>query len=280
MGKFMYDMYTIIDIGAIFPYYLEVALDIHDGVMFNATSDSSFSAAFLRVFRLLRVLRVFKMARYLSWMKLFTISIKQSAPLLGMFTFIVIIIITVFACCIYYLERGVRTVVNGQHVYVTPGGQISQFSSIPDSMYWCFITMTTVGYGDMYPLSTPGMFVAAAAGISGIMILAVPITIISSNFNREYEREKKERAEQHARMQMLRNHFRRNKSGKASLTDEIENMVTHKTAQYKQRVTSMIDTSRSALIKDLEKIVKEHYDKSRQAGAGSDDGPIKRNLTI
>lgn len=261
--KFMYDIYTIIDIGAIFPYYLEVGIDVQDGVMFNV-SEASFSAAFLRVFRLLRVLRVFKMARYLSWMKLFTVSIKQSLPPLGMFTFFVAIVITVFGCFIFYLEKGVWTTVNGESMYVVASGPLagspSQFSSIPEAMYWCIITMTTVGYGDMFPLTTAGKLVAAAASLTGIFVLAIPITIISSNFNREYEREKKERAEAHAKMQMLRNHFRRRKTGFSTLADEIENMVTHKTAQYKKKVVSMIDASRSELIDEIEELVRLAYD--------------------
>lgn len=261
--KFMYDIYTIIDIGAIFPYYLEVGIDLQDGVMFNV-SEASFSAAFLRVFRLLRVLRVFKMARYLSWMKLFTVSIKQSLPPLGMFLFFVAIVITVFACFIYYLEKGVWLEVNGNSMYVVASGPLkgtpSQFGSIPEAMYWCIITMTTVGYGDMYPLTTSGKLVAAAASLTGIFVLAIPITIISSNFNREYERDKKERAEAHAKMQMLRNHFRRRKTGFSTLADEIENMVTHKTAQYKKKVVRMIDASRSELIDEIEELVRLAYD--------------------
>merc|ERR1712227_96796 len=66
--KFMYDAYTIIDIVAILPYYVELALDLGDGKLLNNLDDQAFSSSFLRVFRLLRVLRVFKMARYLSWM--------------------------------------------------------------------------------------------------------------------------------------------------------------------------------------------------------------------
>jgi len=256
--KFMYDAYTIIDILAIFPYYVDVIMDLSDGQMFNTTE--GFTASFLRVFRLLRVMRVFKMARYLSWMKLFVISFKQSAPPLGMFTFFVGILITVFGCVIYFLEKGNWTLSNGKYIYTVETGQPSQFESIPKAMYWCVITMTTVGYGDMYPLTVPGRLVAAAASLTGIFVLAIPITIISSNFNREYEREKKERLEAHAKMQMIRNHFRRKEVGFSSLANEIENMVTHKTARYKKKVADMIDESRSQLMDEIEELIKLAYE--------------------
>merc|ERR1711959_330615 len=116
--------------------------------------------------------------------------------------------------------------------------------------------MTTVGYGDMYPLSAPGMVVAAGASLTGIFVLAIPITIISSNFNREYEREKKKRQEAAAAVAIMRGHLRRRKDGGASLAEEIENMVAHNTKQYKSKVTSMIDQSRMELIDEINEMVK------------------------
>jgi len=262
--KFMYDAYTIIDIVAILPYYVELVFDLADGQLLNNLDDQAFSSSFLRVFRLLRVLRVFKMARYLSWMKLFTVSIKQSLPPLGMFSFFVGIVVIVFATIMYYLERGVWTTIDGESFYVngvgsTAEGETSKFSSIPDSIYWCIITMTTVGYGDMYPTSTLGKLIAALASLTGIFVLAIPITIISSNFNREYEKEKKERAEAHAKMQMIKNHFSLKKKGFIALSEEIENMVTHKTAVYKKKIGKLIDKSRVELIDEIEELIKLAY---------------------
>jgi voltage-gated potassium channel Kch len=259
--KFLLDAYTIIDLLAIVPFYFElpqVIDDVSDGIMGNDET-SGVSTAFFRVLRLLRVLRVFKMARYLSWMNLFTVSIKQSLQPLGMFCFFVLIVVIVFATIIFYLERGSWVTIDGTDIYVNAIGEPSKFVSIPDAMYWCFITMTTVGYGDMYPVTVGGKFVAALASVTGIFVLAIPITIISSNFNREYEREKRERAEAQAKMQMIRNHFSMKKRGLNALSDEIQNMITHKTAVYKRQVADLIDASRIELIDEIEELVKLAY---------------------
>lgn len=61
----------------------------------------------------------------------------------------------------------------------------SPFSSIPASFWWCMVTLMTVGYGDQYPVTNPGRVVAAAAMVVSIFILALPITVIGTNFNHQ-----------------------------------------------------------------------------------------------
>lgn len=81
-------------------------------------------------------------------------------------------------------------------------GTPTPYDSIPASMWWCLITMTTVGYGDMYPITTPGKVIAAATSIIGILFLAIPITVISTNFNEEFDKHKKAQEVARARLQM------------------------------------------------------------------------------
>uniref|UniRef100_A0A7S0VUQ9 Ion transport domain-containing protein n=1 Tax=Hemiselmis tepida TaxID=464990 RepID=A0A7S0VUQ9_9CRYP len=69
----------------------------------------------------------------------------------------------------------------------------SKFESIPATAWWCVVTMTTVGYGDVVPLTTGGKLVAMVTMLGGILILALPITVIGSNFNIEYEKSEEEK---------------------------------------------------------------------------------------
>eukprot|EP00283_Hemiselmis_rufescens_P021090 CAMPEP_0173441370 /NCGR_PEP_ID=MMETSP1357-20121228/23921_1 /TAXON_ID=77926 /ORGANISM="Hemiselmis rufescens, Strain PCC563" /LENGTH=396 /DNA_ID=CAMNT_0014406947 /DNA_START=13 /DNA_END=1200 /DNA_ORIENTATION=- len=72
----------------------------------------------------------------------------------------------------------------------------SKFESIPATAWWCVVTMTTVGYGDVVPLTTEGKLVAMVTMLGGILILALPITVIGSNFNIEYEKSEEEKKHQ------------------------------------------------------------------------------------
>lgn len=79
----------------------------------------------------------------------------------------------------------------------------SKFESIPATAWWCVVTMTTVGYGDVVPLTTEGKLVAMLTMIGGILILALPITVIGSNFNIEYENSEQQKNQKKARPPIL-----------------------------------------------------------------------------
>lgn len=91
----------------------------------------------------------------------------------------------VFASAMYYAERGEYDAVTGLWMRTNASGEVapSPFQSIPAAMWWAIVTMTTVGYGDMFPVTGLGKLIASVAALSGLMVIAIPVTVISTNFN-------------------------------------------------------------------------------------------------
>ena len=210
MKKFCFELLNIIDFVAIVPFYIEL--------MFAPNADTTVtlegiegedggSSAVIRILRLVRVFRVFKISRYMTWMSIFGRSMAESISPLSMFVFIIVIGMVFFSAIMYFFEKGDWDPVTEQ--YYRSDGKVSPFSSIPDSFWWCIVTMTTVGYGDAVPLSTPGMFLAGLTSLVGILVLAIPITVISSNFDYQYNKVKQSQKIAKARMKLLKDHFKR-----------------------------------------------------------------------
>jgi hypothetical protein len=108
-----------------------------------------------------------------------------------------------FATLIYTFESGVYDEYRRQ--YVREDGTVSPFESIPGSIWWTIVTMTTVGYGDQFPVTAPGKVIAVLTMFSGLVVLSLPITIIGANFDDEYRelrkrtQDEKERARRRER---------------------------------------------------------------------------------
>mmetsp|Transcript_24374 Transcript_24374/g.39284 ORF Transcript_24374/g.39284 Transcript_24374/m.39284 type:complete len:543 (-) Transcript_24374:246-1874(-) len=160
--------------------------------------DSNGGAGFqvVRVLRLTRAFRVFKLGKYSEGLILFHRVIAKSLSALYLLFFFMLISTIVFGSTIYYAERGNWDDEKGY--YVRPdlygdGTERSPFTSIPRSFWWVIVTSTTVGYGDMVPRTTTGRFVGTLAMYFGILVLAMPLAIISSNFQRVHEEFRKQK---------------------------------------------------------------------------------------
>lgn len=116
----------------------------------------------LRALRLLRVFRVLKMVRYISEAQVLGRALKASMPKITVFIFTVITLVIIVGTAIYMIE-----------------GPEHGYTSIPVSMYWAIVTLTTVGYGDLAPLTTVGKMLASVLMIMGYGIIAVPTGIVS-----------------------------------------------------------------------------------------------------
>lgn len=154
--KYMLTWMALIDLIAIAPFYLS----------FFATDD-------LRVLRALRLLRIFKLTRYSSAMTLLFQVFREEARTIGAAMFVSMLLMFVASTLAFVVEHPV---------------QPNEFSSIPAAMYWAIITMTTVGYGDIVPLTPWGKMLGALIGIIGLGMVALPAGILASGFSNALHR--------------------------------------------------------------------------------------------
>uniref|UniRef100_A0A7S3Z8B0 Ion transport domain-containing protein n=1 Tax=Lotharella globosa TaxID=91324 RepID=A0A7S3Z8B0_9EUKA len=171
---------NIIDFLAIAPFFIIEFSGAKGGAGFQV----------LRVLRLTRAFRVFKLGKYSEGLLLFYKVIAKSASALYLLFFFMLISTVVFGSMIYYAERGTWDEELGY--YTRPdlygdGKERSPFTSIPRSFWWVIVTSTTVGYGDFVPRTVFGRIVGTVASYYGILVLAMPLAIISSNFQHVHE---------------------------------------------------------------------------------------------
>ena len=151
---------ALIDLLAILPFYLPfVGVDLRS----------------LRALRLLRVLRVAKVGRYYSALRLIRGVMTEQKEELAMTTGIMLLLLIMSASMIYYAENP---------------AQPEQFSSIPASMWWTVVTLTTLGYGDVYPVTIAGKVLAGITAVLGIGMFALPTGIIGSGFVEQIQKSK------------------------------------------------------------------------------------------
>eukprot|EP00747_Dinoflagellata_sp_TGD_P017881 gnl/TRDRNA2_/TRDRNA2_126122_c0_seq1.p1 gnl/TRDRNA2_/TRDRNA2_126122_c0~~gnl/TRDRNA2_/TRDRNA2_126122_c0_seq1.p1 ORF type:complete len:853 (+),score=122.62 gnl/TRDRNA2_/TRDRNA2_126122_c0_seq1:131-2560(+) len=196
---------AICDLFSVLPYWIEVFF-----------KGDTTNLPWLKLFRLLRVSRVFKLARLLNMdlgqfsdaNALFLSVFIQAFPAIGMTITIITIAVVVFSSLIFTVERGewyptalmqelevmsggkMTTYDTGKFLRTRPDGvlEVSPFSSIPAASWWVLATITTVGYGDIVPVTTLGKMVGALAIIYGTVLLGLPIGIIGSQFSTEFSR--------------------------------------------------------------------------------------------
>merc|ERR1711871_206140 len=175
---------NIVDIVAILPWYIA-----------QATGSSGGGVAVLRVLRLVRVFRIFRVGKYATGAHMVLKCLSQSLPALSILFFVSALMSVLFSSGMYFAEGTVFSVhehwlQNGypNGVYVRPhasgiGEEPSPFRSIPSAFWWFFTTTTTVGYGDFFPTTTAGKIVGMLNFLAGIILIALPVTIIGGNFS-------------------------------------------------------------------------------------------------
>merc|ERR1719284_1293165 len=201
--KFCFDCLNIIDLIAIIPYFVttaslaSAAAEGAEGDLFMsnattiataipatteavqaATGQKGISLAFVRVVRLVRVFRIFKLSRHSTGLQILGQTLKSSFRELGLLLFFVLIGVILFSSAVYFAENTDSNT-----------GKTTYFKSIPDAFWWAIVTMTTVGYGDMHPVTVQGKVVGSVCALTGILCLALPVPVIVSNFMFFYQRD-------------------------------------------------------------------------------------------
>ena len=160
--KYVFSVYGLIDLISILPFFLNQLVKV-DG-------------RFLRILRLFRLTRIFKLGRGSSSLKLFIKALNGVKNELKFTLFLSLLAILFSASAIYYLEHE---------------AQPEKFSSITESIWWATVSLATVGYGDVYPVTAGGKIFASIISLIGIGIVAIPTGIISASFVEEIHNQRK-----------------------------------------------------------------------------------------
>ncbi len=154
-GKYAVSFFGVVDLLAILPTYLSLLLP---GTQYLLV---------IRILRLLRIFRIFKLGHYVGAADHLTRALKASRRKIGVFLFTVLTLVVILGSLMYVIE-----------------GEDRGFTSIPTSIYWAIVTLTTVGYGDISPQTPLGQMLAALIMITGYGIIAVPTGIVTVEMSR------------------------------------------------------------------------------------------------
>ncbi|XP_059917262.1 potassium voltage-gated channel subfamily C member 1b isoform X2 [Gadus macrocephalus] len=171
---FVRNALNIIDFVAIVPFYLEVGLS---GLSSKTAKDV---LGFLRVVRFVRILRIFKLTRHFVGLRVLGHTLRASTNEFLLLIIFLALGVLIFATMIYYAER-IGANPNDPHA-----SNHTHFKNIPIGFWWAVVTMTTLGYGDMYPQTTSGMLVGALCALAGVLTIAMPVPVIVNNFGMYY----------------------------------------------------------------------------------------------
>lgn len=170
--SYVFSFFGLIDLLSTVPTYLSLFIP------------GSESLLVIRLLRVLRIFRILKMGRYIREARIIVLALKASMYKIAVFISAVLVLVTILGTLMYLIE--------GQ-------SDDTHFSSIPMSIYWSIVTLTTVGFGDIVPQTVLGQILASAIMLMGYAIIAVPTGLVTAEFLRKEPSEKDESIESIAR---------------------------------------------------------------------------------
>ena len=177
--RYIFSFYGIVDALSIFPFYL--------GIIFPSMQ----SVAVIRILRVLRVFRILNMGSFMQEASILLLSLRKSLRKIVIFMMFVFI----------------TAIILGSFMYAIEGDINPNLSSIPKGIYWAIVTLTTVGYGDITPLTDMGQIVAGIMMILGYSVIAVPTGIISADIistDKKSSKKKKHNADDEEPLKRIR----------------------------------------------------------------------------
>jgi len=163
--KYVFSFWGVIDFLSIFPAYLSLFIPVTQ------------SLTVLRLLRVMRIFRIFKMERFQMEAYHLLNALRASAIKILIFMMFVLVAAVILGTMMYTFESEVNP----------------EFKSIPTGIYWAVVTITTVGYGDLVPMTSPGRFLSVLVMLLGYSIIAVPTGIVAGETMKEYKRPRRSR---------------------------------------------------------------------------------------
>ena len=205
MAIFFIQPFNLIDFISLIPGFISLTPETH-----IAYIDEIHGMHSIRILRLFRVFRLLKSGKLLFISTLFVRTLKRSQSAILMLAFVSCVISTIFGSLMFFMESG-EWVEDGcddnlrgcymRPTYFGQGLEESPFFSIPQSIWWTFVSISTVGYGDLYPTTNYGKMLAIIVLHVGILVIAMPITIIHTNFStvwKHHQRKKEKKVKDEA----------------------------------------------------------------------------------
>jgi voltage-gated potassium channel len=162
--KYMITPMALIDLLAILPFYLPMFIQV--------------DLRFLRGLRLIRIFRVLKMGRYTTSLQLFSRVLQKKKEEILITLFLGVMLLILASSLVYLFEHE---------------AQPDKFPSIPSSMWWGAVTLTTIGYGDVFPITPLGKILGATVAVLGIGMFALPTAILGAGFMEELANHRKKK---------------------------------------------------------------------------------------
>eukprot|EP01060_Flectonema_neradi_P002399 TRINITY_DN11474_c0_g1_i1.p1 TRINITY_DN11474_c0_g1~~TRINITY_DN11474_c0_g1_i1.p1 ORF type:complete len:584 (+),score=89.38 TRINITY_DN11474_c0_g1_i1:120-1871(+) len=182
VNKFFKEPMTYIDLLALMPYMLSAAIQSDEP---NAMISIRVLRVVIRSFRVLAMLKLGKA----SCATMLGCALKRSAPFLWWLCLVLLMVMTLTSSFMYHCERGEASFDEESDQWIrdinssySDKGQPLAFQSIPDTMWWSVVTLTSVGYGDKVPVTPTGKLVAAISMLLGVLVVGFPVTILTGSF--------------------------------------------------------------------------------------------------